>query len=82
MANECVAAFASGSWTLISGHSQLLLLDTSWWWDDGREDPVIDGVLGDPDKEDSNWHSVASDVLHSVHGSLSGELPESWEIHF
>ena len=59
----------------------MLLLHTSWWWDNGGEHPVVDGVLGDPHEEDSDWESVSSDVLHSVHGSLSGELPESWEIH-
>tara|TARA_B110000503_G_C6789931_1_gene266842 strand:+ start:243 stop:479 length:237 start_codon:yes stop_codon:yes gene_type:complete len=67
---------------MISGRSsQVLLLDTSWWWNNGGEDPVVDGVLGDPDEEDSDWHSVAGDVLCSVHGSFGGKLPESWEIH-
>ena len=54
------------------------LWDTSWWWNDGREDPVIDGWVSDPEAEDGNWEAPADDVSDSVSGCFSCQFPEGW----
>jgi hypothetical protein len=77
------AAFRSGTRPdQASCSSLVLLLDTSWWWDDGREDPVVNGVLSDPNSHQSKWHAVTGNVSKSVFGGLVGEFPESRQVHF
>ena len=46
--------------------------DTSGRWDDGGEDPIVDGWICDPDKQDGDWSTPPSDVSDSVGCGLSG----------
>ena len=62
--------------------SQLLLGDTSWWRNDHGEDHVVNGVFSNPEEEGANRQDPSSHVSCSVRTGLSGQLPESWQIHF
>ena len=61
--------------------SPVSLRHTSGWRNDGREHPVVDGAVSNPDEEHSNGHAPAGDVLHSIGSGLGGQLPESREVH-
>ena len=40
------------------------------YWNDAGEDPIVDGWVSDPNKEDTNWCTPSSDVFHSISGCL------------
>ena len=69
-------------WLFCSVVSSILLFDTSLWWNDDREDHVVDGVLADPEQEYRDGHGPASQVSHSVGLGLVCQFPERGQIHF